>query len=107
MTDEEIRHVRDEVEAMREEMPDSDIWKNTHFEERTLSDLVILREGYVTLLEEYDRMIALRVAQGRFAGSSWSEIGALLGMSKQAAQQKFGEWEGVLPMGDGKRDLGH
>ncbi|GGB39151.1 hypothetical protein GCM10011380_30770 [Sphingomonas metalli] len=40
--------------------------------------------------DESRATLARCVEAGRRAGLSWSEIGALLGMSKQAAQQRFG-----------------
>lgn len=55
-----------------------------------ISELSMLRAGWMTLVEEADRRIAENVAQLRFMGASWTEIGAGLGISKQAAQQRFG-----------------
>jgi hypothetical protein len=40
--------------------------------------------------EELDRGIAESVKAARSAHRSWSEIGAMLGVSKQAAQRKYG-----------------
>jgi len=39
---------------------------------------------------EIDEELAVAVRVARRAGRSWSEIGAMLGVSKQAAQRKYG-----------------
>ena len=46
-----------------------------------------------------DRLLDHFVAQARAAGMSWTEIGARLGVSKQAARQRFADRPtvGVLP----------
>ena len=49
---------------------------------RTIADLVEQRDGVDTALLD-----AIRAA--READRSWSEIGAMLGVSKQAAQRKY------------------
>ena len=45
-------------------------------------------------LANYEAQISMRiedaVQQARREGLSWSEVGALLGVSKQAAQQRYG-----------------
>jgi predicted YcjX-like family ATPase len=52
-----------------------------------IEDLPLL----VSLVEEAERQLQLAVTQQRHdLGRSWSQIGAGLGMSKQAAQQRFG-----------------
>jgi hypothetical protein len=38
---------------------------------------------------------AQTVAEARASGATWGEIGALYGISKQAAQQRFGHGDGV------------
>jgi hypothetical protein len=43
----------------------------------------------VQLAQQLDDAIAQAVAGQRAAGFSWAEIGGPLGMSKQAAQQRF------------------
>lgn len=40
--------------------------------------------------EEIDRMTTAIVAEARKAGLTWAEIGTALGVSKQAAQQRYG-----------------
>ncbi len=40
--------------------------------------------------DEVDAAIAAAVQSARAADRSWSEIGAMLGVSKQAAQRKYG-----------------
>lgn len=42
------------------------------------------------LRDRTNRELAASVAKAREAGLSWSQIGAELGVSKQAAQQKYG-----------------
>ena len=49
---------------------------------RTIAELVEQRDGVDTALLD-----AIRDARG--ADRSWSEIGAMLGVSKQAAQRKY------------------
>jgi hypothetical protein len=50
-------------------------------------DLVLLtRRAH----EETNRLLHAAVASARGAGSSWETIGSALGMSRQAAQQRFG-----------------
>jgi len=41
-------------------------------------------------IESHKAGLALLIAQARFAGVPWSVIGGALGISKQAAQQRFG-----------------
>ena len=41
-------------------------------------------------VEEADAELTEAVRQARSANRSWSEIGAMLGVSKQAAQRRFG-----------------
>ncbi len=50
---------------------------------RTIAELVEQRN-------EVDGELTEAVRSGRRAKRSWSEIGAMLGVSKQAAQQKYG-----------------
>ncbi len=49
---------------------------------RAIADLVDRRS-------EVDEQITEAVASARRANRSWSEIGAMLGVSKQAAQRKY------------------
>ena len=46
------------------------------------------------------------VAAARAGGASWSLIGTRLGMSRQAAQQRFGVVDGAAEQGDVERWLG-
>ncbi|MCP2266392.1 hypothetical protein ACFQHV_06585 [Promicromonospora thailandica] len=39
--------------------------------------------------EEADQRLLMSVAEARAAGDSWTTIGAALGVTKQAAQQRF------------------
>ena len=51
-----------------------------------LSDAVAVSAG---LIEQADSLIGHFVDQARRSGASWSQIGASMGVSKQAAQQRF------------------
>jgi hypothetical protein len=42
--------------------------------------------------DQVDSELAESVLAARAAKRSWSEIGAMLGVSKQAAQRKYGPW---------------
>jgi hypothetical protein len=42
--------------------------------------------------------IAPLVARARAAGASWTEIGKVLGISKQAAQQRYPDWIKDAPL---------
>lgn len=42
------------------------------------------------LADESRQVLARWIEAGRQAGMSWADVGALLGISKQAAQQRFG-----------------
>ena len=50
-------------------------------------DLVVLT---VRARSESDELVRLAVASARSAGCTWEAIGAVLGMTRQAAQQRFG-----------------
>lgn len=50
--------------------------------------------AYQRLIEEADEAIAAVVARLRYNGSSWDEIGEVLGVSRQAANKRYG---GVTP----------
>src|SRR5688572_12177760 len=47
------------------------------------------------------------VEASRRAGLSWADIGALIGISKQAAQQRFGAPEPVVPTNGGNLIIRH
>ena len=59
-----------------------------------LADAVAVGEH---LGEQADSLIGHFVDQARRSGASWSQIGASMGVSKQAAQQRF------VPRGDAAR----
>lgn len=53
--------------------------------------------------EQSDALIGHFVDQARRSGASWSQIGASMGVSKQAAQQRFvPRWEGSDPVPEGQ-----
>lgn len=54
----------------------------------TVLDEIRLQAAMIAKATE---MLAADVKAARRLGHSWSEIGAALGVSKQAAQQRFGE----------------
>ena len=51
------------------------------------------------LRDRTNRELATLVAKAREAGFSWSQIGAELGVSKQAAQQRYGTRSPETSMG--------
>lgn len=57
----------------------------------SLSDLALLRAESQAVIAEADKGIARHVNHLRAIGSGWAEIGKVLGISKQAAQQRFGD----------------
>lgn len=74
-------------------------------------DSVLERVGHAatlagTLAEVADSLVDHFVQAARAAGHSWSEIGAALGVTKQAAQQRFVPSEGdFLPFTDRAKDV--
>ncbi|OXM70707.1 MULTISPECIES: Clp protease N-terminal domain-containing protein [Amycolatopsis] len=69
----------DLIEAIKRQHPDSDPLQQ-------LSDAVLLGEH---LGDVADHLIGHFVDQARRSGASWTEIGASMGVSKQAAQKRF------------------
>ncbi len=68
-----------------------------------LSDAVTVSAG---LTEQADSLIGHFVDQARRSGASWSQIGASMGVTKQAAQQRFvprGPAVGPVTLGDFSR----
>jgi hypothetical protein len=51
--------------------------------------LTYLRRG-TQIIDQAKREIEINVTAARILGDSWTEIGEALGMSKQAARQRFG-----------------
>lgn len=68
-----------------------------------LADAVMIAEH---LGEVADQLIGHFVDQARRAGSSWKEIGASMGVSKQAAQKRFVAKSADLPRSTPPRDSG-
>ena len=71
------------LERWAEHVNDSDLVEANTAALRTIAELVEQRDDVDTALLD-----AIRDA--RNADRSWSEIGAMLGVSKQAAQRKYG-----------------
>ena len=66
-----------------------------------LSDAVAVGSG---LSEVADSLIGHFVDQARRSGASWSEIGASMGVTKQAAQKRFVlRWDDDNPLAAGRR----
>lgn len=55
--------------------------------DKRLTELDVLRQARLTI----ERETADAVAKARTNGASWTQIGKALGMTKQAAQQKYGK----------------
>jgi len=60
-------------------------------EEMTLHDYLDLVEAAAVAAEEGNLSLKRWVSASRRAGASWEQIGTALGVSKQAAQKRFGE----------------
>jgi hypothetical protein len=64
---------------------------------RDLAQLVAAGNGYAALLESVkvqrslDRLVRRAVVEARKKGATWEQIGAVYGITKQAAQQRFGK----------------
>lgn len=57
----------------------------------SLDDVEAVLEQVVGLRDLVGMLEDLAVASGRESGLSWPQIGSALGVSKQAAQQRFGK----------------
>lgn len=77
-TPEYVRFVRRVLQAMRQ--------RRAQFEPEHLGELS-------TLARELSAVIADVVISCREAGYTWDDIGAAVGTSKQAAQQRWGKYE--------------
>lgn len=67
----------------------------TEVDARTLSDMpqeqaLWMLKKYAEEAQEVERLTAKWAATAREAGASWTQIGDALGVSRQAAQQRFG-----------------
>jgi hypothetical protein len=80
MTDRRAR--AEALEAWAEQVDPGDLVRIDSDELRHIAALVGQRE-------QIDRELAYEVQAARAAKRSWSEIGAVLGVSKQAAQHKY------------------
>jgi hypothetical protein len=75
-----------------EGVPDEDWWVKVDFgqgPESTPDPLLVLK-GLGQVRDALDREIRQAVYVARTTGLSWSAIGEQLGVSKQAAQQRYG-----------------
>jgi hypothetical protein len=88
LTDTEIEAVKTKREAVVEHV--AKVVTGKDWKKLSLADLAILRAEHKAIVDACDELIAERVNQGRVAGGSWAEVGKILGISKQAAQQRFG-----------------
>jgi hypothetical protein len=57
------------------------------------------------VLWDQEQRLEHQVARARFAGASWAQIGAELGVSKQAAAQRFGDNHDCRALGCGTERL--
>ena len=71
------------LEAWADNVDPDDLRETETGSLRTIAELAEQRN-------EVDNDLAAAVSAARNAGRSWSEIAAMLGVSKQAAQQKYG-----------------
>src|ERR1700761_6685450 len=63
--------------------------RSMHSNANPLENLTDAVQVAATLDEESDALIGYFVDQARRAGAPWSEIGASMGVSKQAVQKRF------------------
>lgn len=71
-----------------------------------LGELIVAR----TALAAAEERVAHTTGKARRAGASWTQVGDALGITRQAAQQRFGAAEqhdpiGSRPVGGGDREL--
>lgn len=83
-------------EQLEKALADTEAWLDT-LDPKALaspnsdgSDLRAIGEA-LRAAAESDLMLANRVAQARSNGRTWTQIAAVLGVSKQAARERFGE----------------
>ncbi|GAA4154414.1 hypothetical protein GCM10022286_01960 [Gryllotalpicola daejeonensis] len=89
--------IRDAVAAAVMELPDG-------LRDRLESDpdgALELVDAARVAAEEAARLLRQSIDSARAAGHSWAAVGELLGVSKQAAQQRFGS--GAAPVSTGER----
>jgi hypothetical protein len=82
-----------EAEAIREAVADAVLRTPAGLAERIDSDpaaALTLVDSARVAAEETGRLLRESIAGARTAGHSWDAIGRVLGVSKQAAQQRFG-----------------
>jgi hypothetical protein len=56
---------------------------------RALPDPLVRLDAVREAVEQVQRLEASAVTQARESGATWSEIGAVYGLTKQGAQQRF------------------
>ncbi|GAA4173328.1 hypothetical protein [Gryllotalpicola koreensis] len=93
-----------EAEAIRDAVAGAVLSTPTRLSERLDSDPVAaltLVDSARVAAEEASRLLRESIAGARTAGHSWDSIGRVLGVSKQAAQQRFGS--AAAPQSAGSR----
>jgi hypothetical protein len=56
-----------------------------------LDDNLRVMNGLAAMSTLIDTLFVVQVVKARDSGYSWAEVGAALGMTKQAAQQRYGK----------------
>ena len=56
---------------------------------RAVADPLIRLDAVRAALEQLEELQASTVAEARAGGATWSEVGAIYGLTKQGAQQRF------------------
>ena len=76
----------------REGVPAEDWWVKVDFGKgpETTADPRLVLKGFGQIRTALEREIRTATYEARKAGLSWSAIGEQLGVSKQAAQQRYG-----------------
>jgi hypothetical protein len=69
--------------------------KSDNWSEYEIYPLLVRIEEAQGILPKAEAFLALRVHQAREQKVTWSAIGDVLGMSKQAAQERFGRVEAL------------
>ncbi|MFB6550543.1 MULTISPECIES: hypothetical protein [unclassified Streptomyces] len=87
LTEEEILRIREGIAAAVLDAPDGLVESLEHDPEGYLRLVAASRVG----AEETSRLLREAVQGARAAGQSWDTVGGVLGVSRQAAQQRFAD----------------